>query len=769
MSDDRSSSIPADRSEDHSRTTGDPDFNDRDPADRTEHHSRTTGDPDFNDRDREENLRLGEAVGRALRARSSTVWELPPVSRIERRAAARARARAARRTLAGVAALALLAAGGLASWNALYRDGTSTVVVSSDDPDASDPDASNSDAARLDTAAADGGGPSGPSAGDDGAGGPETGAGGDSGKLADPPRAEDDQPALGEEPTPEEQSTGPVLQWTEIEPGLDDLTGIESVGDGRIIARSWTDSGTAGDSYSAARIVVTTNGTDWTEVPMPSGIIPDQIDISDDRWLVTGFEHGSDPYSRSSGRAFYSDDEGANWTELALGLPPDPVPTSPYVTEYAWATSALVSGENMVLVVSRGRHLELPELLDGRGLVPEGKTVVGWQNSHSDSIVFDLMDAPEPGSGTPLEYTYGSGPVESVSFTYDELAMTGEEREVFDNPDAGKVLILAGDGSTVELVAEHEGWAWPGAATEEGFILKVGLRETVLVSTDGRSWSELPSPGSGYSAVIDGSGGAIWQVGSDGRGALSIQRAGFAEPFRTLATFEGLHSTGGLAVGPAGLIATAVRTPGSTGAIHTGIPEGRVAKDGYELRFNEPEFSVTLWDLEAGTAVYVFDPEDMAADETPEGVREISDGDGFKVVFEDPETGAELVTFTEEDLDAILEPAAGASTGALAPGQYERPEMWVGWSADGTAWGWQLLNDAFGIDHGETWAEFAVGADFMLAQVHTVEVVQVPGSAGGPAATEASEGSGSAGVQAGYAVGGSGDPQPPRWFVARIS
>lgn len=334
------------------------------------------------------------------------------------------------------------------------------------------------------------------------------------------------------------------------------------------------------------------------------------------------------------------------------------------------------------------------------------------------------------------------------------------------------MLILAGDGSTVELVAEYEGWARSGAATEEGFVLEAGPQETVLVSADGRSWSELPYPGIGHSALIEGARGAIWRVGSDAMGALSIQRAGFSEPFRTLATFEDLHSTGPLAVGPAGLITTAIATAGGTDAIHAGVPEGRVAKDGYELRYNEPEFGVTLWDLEAGTAVYVFDSEDMVAPEAPEGVREISYGDGFKVVFEDAETGAELVTFTEEDLAPIFEPALGGSTGALAPGEYEPPEMWVGWSAGGTAWGWQPLNDAFGIDRGESWAEFAVGASFVLARVHTIEVARILGSdggQGGPAATEETEGSGSAGMQTGYASEGSGRPQPPRWFIARIS
>ena len=152
-------------------------------------------------------------------------------------------------------------------------------------------------------------------------------------------------------------------------------------------------------------------------------------------------------------------------------------------------------------------------------------------------------------------------------------------------------------------------------------------------------------------------------------------------------------------------------------------------------------------------------------------MREVSDDDGFAVVFEDPETGADLVTFTYEDLAPVFEPEADGSTAPLTTGEYEPPEQWVGWSADGTAWGWQLLNEAFGIDDGESWAEFAVGADFVLARVQTIEVARVLGSAGGQGGprAEGSESSGSAsgGVSAGFAWGGSGEPQPPRWFIGR--
>ncbi len=439
-------------------------------------------------------------------------------------------------------------------------------------------------------------------------------------------------------------------------------------------------------------------------------------------------------------------------------------------------TSALVSGENIVMVVVTGTSLDLYGLLEGRDLVPEGKSVVGWHGSHSGSIVIELVDGPDAGSASGstdvLGYGSGSGAVESMSLTYDELGMTDEERGVFDDPGGGRVLVYASDGSTVGLAAEYEGWAWSGVATAEGFILMVnGPRETIVTSPDGRVWSEQPSLQNGYSTWTAGAGGTIWHVGLDGLGTLRVQHAGYGEAPTTAATFEGLQPTGDLAAGPAGLITTAVPVAAGAVDLAVGVPEGRVARDGYELRYNEPEGGVTLWDLEADAAVYVFEPTDIMSEQEPEGVREISDDEGFGVVFEDPETGADLVTFTDEDLAPIFMLAVDGMTAPLTLEEFEVPMIWVGWSAEGTAWGWQLMADAFGIADGEPWAEFAVGADFVLARVQTIEAPQVLGSAGGQAEIATIEGSetfASAGAQAGTAWGSSVEPQPPRWFISRV-
>ena len=190
----------------------------------------------------------------------------------------------------------------------------------------------------------------------------------------------------------------------------------------------------------------------------------------------------------------------------------------------------------------------------------------------------------------------------------------------------------------------------------------------------------------------------------------------------TAATFDGLQPGEVLAAGPAGVVATA--WPLADGGL-AGVPEMRFAKDGYEVRFEQPPGGVTLWDLTEDVAVYEFGPEVMESDTPPDGVREITEDDGsVTVVFEDPDTGEDLVTFTAKDLEPDIEQLRANPGGFDA---FEQPPTWIGWSSDGTDWGWQDAADAFGIDtaDGHPWVTLAVGDDFVLARVDVVNMSDV--------------------------------------------
>ena len=198
----------------------------------------------------------------------------------------------------------------------------------------------------------------------------------------------EDEVATSATTAPEQISTGPVLQWTELDPGFDDVFMLESVGDGRVTARAWTDGDTEG--VFGERVVVSANGTDWTEVPVPEGLFPDQINPLSDRRVVTGRYPDVDPPEIGSDRVFFSDDQGAIWTEMGIELPSGAA--SPYAAERLHASSVLVSGERMVVVLSGYTTIDGQALLEDAGHLPDDKRVA-FALPTPDGVSFTLVDA----------------------------------------------------------------------------------------------------------------------------------------------------------------------------------------------------------------------------------------------------------------------------------------------------------------------------------------------------------------------------------------
>ena len=561
--------------------------------------------------------------------------------------------------MVAVSAVALLA-GGIVAWLVLDRGGTGDDgVVAGEVPAASTPAVAGDPAETSETARAE----------------PPTGSSAPTSSSEGPGRVGD------ELPTPAELSTGPVLEWTEIDPGLDDAGNLMPLGDGRVLVRStdygdWTGAGT--------RLLATVNGVDWKEVPMPPGVAPLHYDLSGARWLVVGYEFPGEPGTIANApwmasdeegkeeepedegdwafprpRVFFSDDRGAGWTELEINDSSDRLEAS---TPFELIGAALTSGDHMVIV------------LQSENPVP-------------------VSDDDAPGAD-------------------------GEWQGALDQNPLSR--LFASDGGAFEQVAAYDGWVmgFPFAgtfSTPDGFSL--GLvrdgygrpQPSQLTSPDGRVWSENTSADFllWYANAV-GPDGSLWTA-AWAENALNIQRVDRDGTRTTTATLSNLLPFG-LVAGPSGL-ATMAATPI--------MLSGRVAKDGYELRANEPEGSITLWDLSADAAVYELGPETLTGG-FPNGVREVEqpvDGqhqDAVVLVFENPDTGADLVSFTREELLSISFPFLSPAEGS------PQPEAWVGWSADGVDWGWQTLADAFGAEadaSGDPWVQLAVGDGFVLARV----------------------------------------------------
>lgn len=430
-------------------------------------------------------------------------------------------------------------------------------------------------------------------------------------------------------PDPEDLSTGPALHWTELDPDFADLYGFEATGDGRVIARAWP--GGDGRTVGGDRVVVTANGADWEELPLPDRLIPAQIDVAGDRWLVIGWYPDFDAPESRLDRAFFSDDRGATWTELEFDIPADPALASPYLQEHLWSTPALVSGERMVLVLQGYVTLDARSLLADAGLMPEGREVLGWQDAASGTVVFDLRDPLETDPKSPDFET------QRLEATLDQLGLTEDEWRELNGPHDDTARIFAGDRSSLEFAARYAGWVPIGTAGADGFalVLQDGPTERILTSADGLVWSEGQPFDYDYSMRTVAAGGTIWRTAPQPPGSFSVQRAADGEAPATVATFEGLHPTGMLAAGPSGLALTAFWS------LEGQLEEGAIA-------------GLPVW----------------------------------------------------RDADRM--------------GQPTEVPLWLGWSANGTDWGWQSLPGTLGITEGEPWAHLGVGRDFVIARVETM-------------------------------------------------
>ncbi|WP_419945051.1 hypothetical protein [Candidatus Poriferisodalis sp.] len=550
--------------------------------------------------------------------------------------------------------------------------------------------------------------------------------------------------------TPQGASTGPLLQWSEFHPGVSGFGGLSSIGDGRVVIREETSAG-------ASLLVSTSDGSDWSVVSLPAAVSPHAFDLTGERWAVAGWSHEDPSDADFSGRIYVSDDRGVSWTEARLRVDPPDLPE--HTIAHSSVAAVATSGPHVVAVVRTHFSLDFEALLRDRGLLPPG-TRPHWISIAGDGFGFDMsFDVLEESASDGAQPGGASGvSAEPLTFTVDELGLSAEQMAIIEGAhEPGSICVYSGSGPELAETAVVDGWLAGGIGTDDSFALLVdsgrdGL--TMFTSADGRAWDshavDLSSAQGWFSGAVLEPDGTVWMTSSDGRGSSLTRWSDSGNDVRT--TWLGdLSRFGEFSVGPAGLAATAMPSRpelSGGGSDDSGLPVGRVAKDGYELRYGEPEGGITLWDLTADSPVYVFGPEIIESAEPPEGVREVEEGDVFELTFEDPDTGEDLVTFTMEDLEAVF----GDQMETL---DSHSPEMWVGWSANGTAWGWQTVQEAFGIGDVDAHVTVAVGGDFVVASVHVFE----------PLGTSSLREGGSAD---GGAVVASTVAREQRWFIARV-
>ena len=478
--------------------------------------------------------------------------------------------------------------------------------------------------------------------------------------------------------TPDDLSSAPTLIWTEFDPDFGefgDFYGMESAGGGRILRRLYR------GPAVPIRLIVTTDGVEWSELPLPNGfhlatISSDAdatIDVAGDRWVAFGQDVTDDPHENVGREIWFSDDQGSRWVEANIEVPQKSEPLPPYATEESAVLEALASGDRLVAVVRTSTRLDLEALLADRGLLPARKDLVNWVPSR-DGVKLTFADELPP-DGESARRGRDRHRLQELKMSYKDLRLSAEQQELLRRRKDTVIRIYTGDSPSLQLSAEYQEWAYKvtGAASAEGIVLATqGNWEALLTSTDGRAWTEVPL--GAVELWATGGDGALWAATRTSRGTR-IDRIRSRDGRATVAFLETIENFSSFSAGPAGVVAAA--------------PTG-----------------------------------DSASASEP----------------------------------ALMKSMRRAGKTHRGHGSYRSSEVWVGWSADGAAWGWQSASEAFGIDRrGSGTVALAVGRDFVLAQVRDTPMLPKPFA--------------SRPIDFDGIVGAGWVPAalpPPRWFIARV-
>ncbi len=532
---------------------------------------------------------------------------------------------------------------------------------------------------------------------------------------------------------PADLSSGPALQWSEFDLGFDFAVSLQSTSDGRMMAVGGTSDGTFA-------VRVTDDGETWTALPLPEGIAPLAVDAYGDRWVLVGAPPSRHDDTGVFGQVFFTNDRGAMWAAATLAWPEgEPLPE--YATRSTRLVEALTSGDQMIVAALTYSGFDLESLLADLGRIPDGVSMGYWEPDE-ESLTVRFRD---------IEPVDRAADETEVTLTYAELRLTPAQVKIVQNVESDALIhLFAGDDATLGWVGAFGGSDAVGRWTDEGFVLllddwsHVSPRPRVpkapdwegvilivtlddpsrLTSADGRTWRAEPlslyAEGSHRESSVVDPTGTVWSSwASDGRWA-GIRTDGDSGSLQETSRFEGIRLIEPLTVGEAGLAAVAwPHMPDRWSFARA----GRIAKDGYQLRYDEPEGGVTLWNLTLDTAVRAYSSRRIDA---PEGVRQAGNGRSYSLTFEDLDAGDEIVTFTAADLESLFgrcwwtsgRPNVFSTQASWHAGPFPEFREWVGWSANGVDWGWETVPDAFDLCESGTDISLAVGDDYVVALAH---------------------------------------------------
>lgn len=351
-------------------------------------------------------------------------------------------------------------------------------------------------------------------------------------------------------------STEPILRWRRVEPPVDDASlyaysDLHSTDDGRVAVIVEED--------GVHRIELTVDGVEWKSHPLPQGVDPRQMHISDDRWVIVG-RALDDSGTRVDGIAFprvlVSNDRGASWTEVPL----DPG-TPPFFEDGYMGTIGLhVAADRVLLVSYIWPYPQFAELIADRGLIDNTNDIehLGL-GTHSVTM---WMRSDESGEDAPV-----------IEISHDELGLSPRQElllnrwvAIVTSGPEGYVRTYSGDANGLSVTGDFDFDAdlVSSVATRDGFVLSLGERQgesRIFASADGQDWSEVEVDPPIRTRLAGARGGdTMWAVifGDESSTSFASFRCGQAP--QTAAALEGLGMSPpyepGLEVGASGLLVT---------------------------------------------------------------------------------------------------------------------------------------------------------------------------------------------------------------------
>ncbi len=465
--------------------------------------------------------------------------------------------------------------------------------------------------------------------------------------------------------------TGPELQWIEVAPP-DDWDGGPLV---------WTGTQFVGAVHRAESVdlIASTDGSGWSTVgSLPGRPAVPTFAASGDQ-LVAWTEGISEVFSSE---VFLSDDRGQSWVTLG-SIPAPEGSASDYVTRRRHISTAAVgrdtSGQStVVLATAVANDLDVHRLLADNGLAAPADAGVAYSLEPDGSGMVSVCADPDCSS----EQTY----------TLTELGLPEEALKAVVSEAGSTELWRSGAGGTVEQVpVDVSGHTTSLNWVADHFVLVAAdeNQSTLARSTDGVTWEPVALPPSaGVGSTLVATDAAVYLGSWDDMGHVNAF-ASF-DGGRTWGDQFALPVPGGaLEGGPSGLVAVSAMEN----------PPLKVSKDGFTVSLANQ--GVLVIDQATDETVLSFDVAALSAEDAPETV--IYQEDPYQLTFLRPGSLEPLVTVTEADLFAA-DPRQGMSS-----------DFVLGWSADGSTWGWQSAAEAFGIS---AWPSIVIGDGVVLGIVY---------------------------------------------------